>query len=116
MLFLSSGKLILQSKRLNLIYLRVFAREVVEKVLELDEEKKNTEKAFHDFLPQSVVRDLKDNKVQSINNQHPIIFFHFVQETAENFDCVTIFFGDIIGFNALTADCSAVEVDILNKE
>ena len=51
MLFLSSGKLILQSKRLNLIYLRVFAREVVEKVLELDEEKKNTEKVFHDFLP-----------------------------------------------------------------
>ena len=49
--------------RFNHFYLRVFAREVVEKVLELDEEKKNTEKAFHDFLPQSVVKDLKDNKV-----------------------------------------------------
>ena len=77
MLFLSSGKLILQIKRLNLLYFRVFAREVVEKVLELDEEKKNTEKAFHDFLPQSVVKDLKNNKVKSINNQHPTIFSFF---------------------------------------
>ena len=44
-------------------FLRVFAREVVEKVVELDEEKKKTEKAFHDFLPPSVVKDLKENKV-----------------------------------------------------
>ena len=38
----------------------------MEKVLELDEEKKKPEKAFHDFLPPSVVRDLKNNKVSGI--------------------------------------------------
>ena len=32
------------------------------------------------------------------------------QILAENFDCVTIFFGDIIGFNELTSDCTANEV------
>ena len=34
------------------------------------------------------------------------------QQTAERFECVTIFFGDIVGFNHLTADCNAVEVFI----
>ena len=34
----------------------------------------------------------------------------FIQVSAENFDCVTIFFGDIVGFNDLTNDCSATEV------
>ena len=49
----------------NVKYSRVFAKEVVEKVKELDEEKKKTEKAFHDFLPPSVVRDIKNKKVIS---------------------------------------------------
>ena len=43
--------------------MQVFAKEVMEKVRELDEEKMKTEKAFHDFLPTSVVRDMKRNKV-----------------------------------------------------
>ena len=42
---------------------RIFAKEVVDKVRELDEEKKKTEKAFHDFLPPSVVKDIKNKKV-----------------------------------------------------
>ena len=29
---------------------------------------------------------------------------------AEQFDCVTIFYGEIIGFTALISDCSASEV------
>ena len=32
------------------------------------------------------------------------------QQTAERFESVTVFFGDIVGFNQLTADCSALEV------
>ena len=32
------------------------------------------------------------------------------QQTAERFECVTVFFGDIVGFNQLTADCSALQV------
>lgn len=37
----------------------------MEKVRELDAEKMKTEKAFHDFLPTSVVRDMKRNKVKT---------------------------------------------------
>ena len=60
----SSGQQIYHEDEFNNTLFRVFAKEVVEKVLELDEEKKKTEKAFHDFLPPSVVRDLKNNKVE----------------------------------------------------
>ena len=49
--------------RLNASSPRIFAKEVVDKVKELDEEKKKTEKAFHDFLPPSVVKDIKNKKV-----------------------------------------------------
>ena len=34
-----------------------------------------------------------------------------LQQTAERFECVTVFFGDIVGFNQLTSDCTALEVD-----
>jgi len=78
--------------------IRIFAKEVVDKVKELDEEKKKTEKAFHDFLPPSIVKDIKEKK-----------------QTAERFQCVTVFFGDIVGFNHLTADCSPLElIEFLN--
>ena len=43
--------------------MQVFAKEVMEKVRELDAEKMKTEKAFHDFLPTSIVRDMKRSKV-----------------------------------------------------
>ena len=36
----------------------------------------------------------------------------YIQILAENFDCVSIFFGDIIGFNELTSDCTANEVTV----
>ena len=42
---------------------QVFAKEVIEKVQELDQEKMKTEKAFHDFLPLTIVRDIKLKKV-----------------------------------------------------
>ena len=76
--------------------LQVFAREVIEKVGELEQEKDKTEKAFHDFLPPCVVRDIKRKKV-----------------SAEEFDCVTVFYGDICDFNDLTRDCSPSEVGSL---
>ena len=49
------------------VNLRIFAKEVVDKVRELDEEKKKTEKAFHDFLPPSVVKDIKNKKVWDLS-------------------------------------------------
>ena len=71
---------------------------MLEKVGELDAEKMKTEKAFHDFLPTSVVRDMKRSK----GGEGSVL--------AQHFDCVTIFYGEIIGFNSLISDCSANEV------
>ena len=71
----------------------MFAREVVEKVSELEKEKMKTGKAFHDFLPSGVVKDLKKHNV-----------------AATHFNCVTIFYGEILDFNDLIQDCSASEV------
>ena len=106
----------------------MFAKEVIEKVQELDQEKMKTEKAFHDFLPLTIVRDIKLKKVvifiwqffwlgatthegsDSKKGLFPPPWQLFIQVSAENFDCVTIFFGDIVGFNDLTNDCSATEV------
>ena len=45
------------------IHTQIFAKEVMEKVRLLDTEKMKTEKAFHDFLPKSIVRDLKRKRV-----------------------------------------------------
>ena len=78
--------------------IRVFAREVVEKVSELEKEKMKTGKAFHDFLPSGVVKDLKKNNV-----------------AATQFNCVTIFYGEILDFDELIKDCSASEVKVLQS-
>jgi len=65
----------------------------VEKVEELDSQKNQTEKAFHGFLPPALVRDLKRE-----------------QSYIEEFESVTIFYGYILGFSELVADCSPTEV------
>ena len=91
------------------VLLQVFAKEVIEKVQELDQEKMKTEKAFHDFLPLTIVRDIKLKKVPWYWKESFRTFPIGIQVSAENFDCVTIFFGDIVGFNDLTNDCSATE-------
>ena len=68
---------------------------MVEKVSELEREKMKTGKAYHDFLPSGIVKDLKKKKV-----------------AAAKFSCVTIFYGEILDFDDLTKDCSASEVCI----
>ena len=50
-------------QNIEFIHPQVFAKEVIEKVQELDQEKMKTEKAFHDFLPLTIVRDIKLKKV-----------------------------------------------------
>ena len=66
---------------------------MVEKVTELEKEKMKTGKAFHDFLPSGVMKDLKRKKV-----------------AAEQFSCVTIFYGEITNFEEIMKGSSASEV------
>ena len=42
----------------------MFSKQLVEKVRELDSQKNQTEKAFHGFLPPSLVRDMKREQVK----------------------------------------------------
>ena len=79
--------------------IRVFAEEVMDKVKELDEEKLKTEKALHEFLPVSVVRNMK---TQTGNETTTMM--------AESFECVTILYGEIVGFDKLTCDSNPNEV------
>ena len=40
-----------------------------------------------------------------------IIIIATDQDLCQNFKCVTIFFGNIVGFDSLAADCNPDEVD-----
>ena len=62
----------------------------------MEREKMKTGKAYHDFLPSCIVKDLKKKKM-----------------AASQFKCVTIFYGEILDFDDLIKDCSASEVCIL---
>jgi len=79
-----------------LIVIRVFAKEVVDKVVELDKEKCKTEIAFHDFVPSSIVKRIKSKRGK--------------EDHCQAFDCVTIFYGNMVGIEDLTNECSPSEL------
>ena len=88
----------------------MFSKQLVEKVRELDSQKQQTEKAFHGFLPPSLVRDMKRDQVTTREDPVHRFLTEMFQQTLEEFECVTIFFGEILGFEDIVRDCTPTEV------
>ena len=66
-------------RRVQKSMFQVFSKQLVEKVRELDYQKNQTEKAFHGFLPPSLVRDMKHDQVGEIKlKSDPTVFSSFL--------------------------------------
>ena len=76
------------------------AQKLQVKSMELSAEKRRADTLLCQMLPKEVAEQLKINR----------------QVKAEQYDCVTIFFSDIVGFTEISARSSPLEVvDMLNS-
>ena len=73
---------------------------MVRKIEELSEERRLTERLLHQMLPSKVAKQLVEGQ----------------EVTAEAFECVTVYFSDIVGFSVFSAKSSPHQVvNLLNS-
>ncbi|KAJ7420575.1 hypothetical protein BTVI_20839 [Pitangus sulphuratus] len=81
-------------------WIHSYARNLKEKTEDLRRERQLAEDLLHQMLPKSVAKQLR--KCQKVE--------------AENYDQVTIFFSDIVGFTSIAASCTPLQVvEMLNN-
>lgn len=73
---------------------------VAERTAQLEDEKRKTDALLYQMLPRKVAEDLKLGKTVK----------------AESFECVTIYFSDIVGFTTIAGQCTPIQVvELLNS-
>ncbi|KAM6434926.1 uncharacterized protein PHA67_000591 [Liasis olivaceus] len=81
-------------------WIQNYARNLKERTEDLKRERHVAEDLLHQMLPKSVAKQLRKHK----------------HVEAENYDQVTIFFSDIVGFTAIAASCAPLQVvEMLNN-
>ncbi|XP_074017547.1 atrial natriuretic peptide receptor 2-like [Numenius arquata] len=81
-------------------WIHSYARNIKKKTEDLKRERQLAEDLLHQMLPKSVAKQLR--KCQKVE--------------AENYDQVTIFFSDIVGFTSIAASCTPLQVvEMLNN-
>ncbi|XP_061457300.1 speract receptor-like [Rhineura floridana] len=75
-------------------WIQNYARSLKERTEDLKRERRLAEDLLHQMLPKSVAKQLRKHK----------------HVEAENYDQVTIFFSDIVGFTTIAASCTPLQV------